>query len=206
MKRYNSNSCYSASSLKNDFTALLVIFERGDETVYTVGPLASFPQEIRLKNDAPDFEDILAGLGQAIVDVLLAPNNSIYDLIDGDADYVGTKSIVMEPDDLSTGSSATVKYLYINGKDEGKYRVYCQVHKVSKTDLTHTFEVKILRLYCLNYSLWDQASPSDEPFLIAILAGYPGEKQSYLSKAFRGVDTGDTRTINKVLQQVELPK
>ena len=63
-------------------------FETGDETVYTVGPFESFPSSIKLKNDAPDFGDVLVALGKAIVDAFKGLLEDIKDFFLNNDDYV----------------------------------------------------------------------------------------------------------------------
>ena len=55
-------------------------FEAGDETVYTVGPFSSLPSSITIKNDAPDFGDVLESLGTSIVNAFVALGNAIRSL------------------------------------------------------------------------------------------------------------------------------
>lgn len=185
-------------------------FEAGDETVYTLGPFPSLPSSIRIKNDAPDFGDILEALGNSIKNFFVDVFNVIKDIFTNDADYVGTNSFSLEPSELqaiAVGSSKAYS-VNINGGSEGNYDVRFTVeHLSSSTDTQDVFRVTVTTLYCIEEASCDGflcTSTSDEPFLLSALYSYgtPIKEQFHQSSKFSGVDSGDTRTVNHVFDLV----
>lgn len=193
-------------------------FERGDDTVYTVGPFSSLPTSITLKNNAANTRQVLAALAHDFADAVksltASLKNFLLGLIGGHADLIGTGREVWEPGTLAKiGSTPRAFTKTINGGDEGHYQVSGSIRKVrewsgSDNPLDHwaDYEVKLDRLKCIDESDWDRGSNSDEPFLLSVLVPLPGEVQSHRAGPYSDVDDGESRTIGKTFQTVRLPK
>jgi hypothetical protein len=165
------------------------------------------PSQITLKNDAPDFLDILIQLGKDVVQAFVDLGQAIKDFFTNDADYVGTGGFVLDPswlNELAVGSEKLGTVNIDGGDSEGRYDVNFAVKKVSQNDVEveSTYEVRITTFKCLTES--NEFSSSDEPFLMAILSSFPGEKQSHLTDSYDDVDAGESRTVGKTFSRVSL--
>ncbi len=158
-------------------------FEAGLNTNYLVGPFASMPSQIELKNDSADagyvlktfFEDF----GTAVLSFFQSIGNFLSNLFGAQADFVGQNRVVYQPIDLK---NLTSNWHYFNigvdGGAEGRYTVNCQIRKFGTTDLEDVYHVRIPTMVCNKESTIDQLKiglGGDEPFLMAALAPLPGD-------------------------------
>ena len=100
---------YDAYGVAGDSTLAALFsyndFERDSRAVYTVGPFTTLPNEITIRNDAPDAGDIFDAFTESFVSFFVGLGDSLRNLglsiIGGHADYVGENSAVFQPDDLN---------------------------------------------------------------------------------------------------------
>ncbi|MDW8320345.1 MAG: hypothetical protein RMM08_03185 [Armatimonadota bacterium] len=190
-------------------------FEAGDDMVYTVGPLASLPESITLRNDAATGWEAVEALGRAFIDgvesVVSGARNLLLSLIGGHADHVASNKKLWTAGELEQiGTGGTEFSVYLNGGGEGKYTVYGTIRKVREgSDASGgwaEYSVRLDRLYCNAESDWDRGSDSDEPFVLALLVSLPGSVQKYRAGPYSDVDDKETRHIGHVFQTVRIPK
>jgi len=188
-------------------------FEAGDDTVHTVGPFTSLPENIALKNDAPSVGNIIVQVGRDIVNGFISLGESIKDIFTNDMDYVGTNGFLLDPSWLSSIAVGASKsdYVYINGKEEGQYKVHFDVEKVSDSNggAEATYSIMLTELYCKKESDHDGFyTLADEPILMAVLASYglySSKRQSFMER-YTKVDSGETRYPKHTFAPVTLPR
>lgn len=185
-------------------------FEAGDDEVYVVGPFASMPSSISLKNDSPSAWDIVKAAGRTILAIPAKIGDLALSLIGGHADHIATGKKIYMPEDLAGVNSAGQAWqVDLNGGDEGYYRVLGNVYRLrdfqNNGEDWVEYKVTLGRLDCIKESKWDRGSNSDEPFVMALVSTYPGSTIKYISNPFDDVDKGESRTIN-VSYTVQIPK
>ena len=186
-------------------------FEKGDETVYTIGPFNSMPSSITIKNDAPDMGDILDSLGKAVVNKFVALGSAVKNFFKNNADYVGTNGVSLQPSWLQGIARGGHKdgHVYIDGGNEGKYNVNYRVYKLkSSNNDKDVFRVSIRSLKCIKESKVDGLSSNDEPFLMAALHshGLSTREEFWMTSPFSHVDTGETKSVNRNFRDVTFEK
>ena len=190
-------------------------FEAGDDMVYVVGPLASLPETITLRNRAATGWDVVKSLGDTFVQgldwVVSNARTFLLSLIGGNADPVATGKKIWTPEELDRiGTSPSEFSVYLNGGGEGKYTVYGTIQKVREGTGAHgdwaEYRVALTRLYCNDEAEWDRGSDSDEPFVLALLVPLPGDIQKHRAGPYDDVDRRESRNIGHVFQTVRIPK
>ena len=185
-------------------------FERGDHDSYMVGPYASLPAQIVIKNNAPNAKDKLRALGQDFKNGFVAAGRKFKDValsaIGGHADVVAENKVVWMPEDLNRfGATPTSFTVALDGASEGNYSVTGKISRVARADGFSTFRVELSTLKCHNEAKWDRGSNSDEPFTLAALNPLPGAVQKYRTPVFDDVDSGESRAIGHVFGLVKVP-
>ena len=184
-------------------------FERGDHDSYVVGPYASLPSQIIIKNNAPNAKDKLRALGQDFKNGFVNAGRKFKDAalsaIGGHADVVADNKIVWMPEDLkSIGSAPTNFTVALDGGKEGNYSVIGKINRVSRANNLSTYRVEMTTLKCHKEAKWDRGSNSDEPFVLAVLNPLPGSLQKYRTQVFDDVDSGESRSIGHVFGTVAI--
>lgn len=175
-------------------------FEAGDETVYTVGPFDTLPSQITLKNNAPDFGDILSSLGTAIANAFISFGEAVADAFTNTQDYIGTNSFTLEPSVLQAipVGGFTTKTVSINGGDaEGAYQIRFTIYRIaSGSEQTDKYKVRLSWFKCTDES--NEASWSDEPFMFTGVYAYgrTTTKNFHYSGVKTDTDKGETKYIN----------
>jgi hypothetical protein len=185
--------------------------ERNDLQVYTVGPFTSLPSSITFFNDSADAGEVLTALGRSFVNAITglvdSIGNFLLSLVGGHADKVGGAKHVFQPAELRTITSAGKNFsLNVNGGDEGKFRLDCNIRRTGETAENATYSIKIVSLKCLEESDWDRGSNSDEPYVLSLVVPLPGATQKRLFGPFNDVDKNETRTINYTYSPVTVNK
>lgn len=191
-------------------------FESGDDEVYTVGPFAKLPAKVTIFNDSAGGPEIARALAQSAADSVRGLADTVGDtllsLVAGHADKVGTNRILWTPDQLASippaGRAFTVQ---VNGGDEGNYRIDGKITKTGQApagtaEPWHEFRVQITSLYCFRESSVDRLSPSEEPYVMALLVPFPGSILKYRTDPIRDTDAGETKPIRYTFPTVRLPK
>lgn len=176
-------------------------FEHGDEDVYTVGPFDSFPTSIELKNDAPDFGDLIESVWNSVVDLWDQFVDFIKGLFVNMADYVGIATFPMDDRYLrgiAVGSSRD-ETLRIDGGSEGVYDIFFTVHR----ETGNRFRVEPRTLTCIRESANDQSTNSDEPFVQIRLDDSNGDRWSNQAGPYGDVDSGESRSMAGLDFEVE---
>ena len=184
-------------------------FEQGDHDSYVVGPYASLPSSIVIKNNAPNARDKLRALGQDFKNGFASAGRKIKDAalsaIGGHADVVKDNKIVWMPEDLQKVGAAPQNFTVdLNGGSEGNYSVIGKINRVSRAGGFSTYRVEMTTLKCHKEAKWDRGSNSDEPFTLAVLNPLPGDLQKMRTKVFDDMDSGESRSIGHVFQNVKI--
>ena len=190
-------------------------FEAGDDQVFHLGPFPDFPTELRLRNDSAGIGEVFVALGQAFVAALVGAVDLVEDfflsIIGGHADHVATTRRVWTPSQLAavggTASSFTVR---LDGGGEGIYDVQGTIRRTRRSVVmgrpASSYEVHLVRLRCIKESDWDRGSSSDEPFLFSMLVNQASRTVTReMFGPFNGVDTGDSRTLDRRLTANDVP-
>ena len=185
-------------------------FEKGDHDSYVVGPFASLPSSISIKNNAPDGKTKLKALGSDFVRGITAIGSKSKDLalsaIGGHADVVAENKIVWMPEDLEKIGTAPVAWTrWCNGGSEGNYQIFGNIRRLSRANGSSTYRVDIEKFKCHQEAKWDRGSNSDEAFTMFVLNPLPGPIHPYRTPVFGDVDSGESRDINHSLPAVTLP-
>lgn len=159
-------------------------FERGDNDVYTIGPITSMPTSITLKNEAPTAgeatETFIRELGQGIIDTFDPTKLAI--TFGSKADVVGSDVQTLKVSELS-GASNKLITLIGDGKSEGKYSLSFWVTDIGSRGLDSglsdsgfkRFEIRPVHLEVIEESDVDGAfSAQDEPFAFSSLTAFNG--------------------------------
>ena len=193
-------------------------FERGDDQVYTVGPLRRLPRRITLRNDAPSRRQILKSLWPSFKVNLARGFKKIGDFFrhithSRAADHIGTNALHLTPEELkSIGRRPRRFNISVGNADEGRYAVSFEVSKVGEQRdrcgdrCWADYRVVLKKLICHQESRWDRGSNSDEPFVLALLVNMQGRVQALRSRVFDDVDTGETRNLNLSFRKIRVNK
>ena len=184
-------------------------FERGDNDSYVVGPYASLPSQIVIKNNAPNAKDKLRALGQDFKDGFVKAGRKIKDValsaIGGHADFVDQAQLTLMPADLASIHATPKSFtMALDGGSEGKYSVDYTIARVGRSQGKSNYRVELKKLNCLKESKWDRGTRQDEPFTMVLLNPLPGNLQPYSTPAYSDVDSGDKRDINHAFGTVTL--
>lgn len=191
-------------------------FEAGDDQVHHLGPFSSFPNELTLRNDADDLGDVFAALGRTFVnavrDAVYAIGDLLLSLIGGHADHVATVHRVWAPAELSRiGDGPAPFEVMLDGGKEGVYRVRGEIRRTGRTGTStgvpcSDWAVTLGVLDCVEESVVDRASDSDEPFLIAMLVNQAARgADSHLFGPYEDVDSGDHRPLARDFVALGVP-
>ncbi len=193
-------------------------FERGDDQVYTVGPLRRVPDHITLRNDAPSRRQILNSLWPSFKVNLVRGLQKIGDFFrfmtqSRAADHIGTNSLHLGPEELrDIGRSPRRFSIGLGNSDEGRYAVSFEVSKVGEQQgacgdqCTADYRVELKQLICHREGKWDRGSNSDEPFILALLVNMQGNVQKLRTSPYNDVDSGETRRINRAFDVIRVNK
>ncbi|HEX8237665.1 MAG TPA: hypothetical protein VF600_17030 [Abditibacteriaceae bacterium] len=186
-------------------------FEAGDDNAYTVGPFSTVPSEMQLVNDAASGKELFKAIGNDFVNAVTGAVTGIKEVllsvVGGHADHIATNKIVWMPEQLAAiPDSGTPFSIALNGGENGNYRVDGTIYKTAETDTDYEFAVNLDKLACIKESKWDRGSNSDEPFILTALNPLPGGQQSWMSKVFADVDTGESPALGQVYGRVTIPK
>lgn len=187
-------------------------FERGSTAAYIIGPLDDRPHELVLYNDAPTGGDVVLAALEAVLDAVVDFFESVRDvfrsLVGYHADFVDSDHDVVNAvtlNGLGVGERHTLN-LNCDGRSEGHYRLDGFVEKTTVTGRTpesvpwREYEVAVTRLRCIEESDWDRGTSSDEPFVLGLFIPHGGVDQTerWRTGPFSDVDSGDSRTINRI--------
>ncbi len=186
-------------------------FERGDNDVYTVGPFPSRPQRIALINDDSNAGDVAAAIWNdftRLVDHALTDiRRTLISIIGGNADDVGSARR-HETHAQIAGRAPGRNSLFIDGGDEGRYRVNYS-ERIAPELLTEAesrsgwlaLEITLDDLECVSESKVDRGSNSDEPYLAVLIAPLNGSASATVDAArfgpFDDVDSGERRGLDR---------
>jgi hypothetical protein len=190
----------------NDFT-------QGSVAVYDAGWCTQLPPRIRLTNTAPGLGTVLLAIAKALIDAVVSFLASVVDflksLIGWHPDFVGQSKAVIPPhvlDGLAPGGSSHAFVIDVDGQSEGHYRLHGEVAATATTtnlpNLTpaREYEVRMLRLECVEESNLDGLSNSDEIFVVGLVnahgSGRSGE--SWRSRKFDGDDAFDAGSVRDI--------
>lgn len=190
--------------------------QAGDRQVYHVGPFSVLPEEITLRNDAADAEDVVLGLlsdfRAAITSIIDGIGDFLLSLISGHADVVAAERQLWESAVLRDLHGVRTFAVMLDGGGEGRYRVVGQIRRTGASPAPSSpgawieWEVRLDTLHCLDESEWDRGSDSDEPFLMALLIPLGGELQTFSTRPYEDVDSGESRSIGHTFARVRLPR
>jgi hypothetical protein len=184
-------------------------FERGDDQVYYVGPYTQLPGSIRLRNRAASAEDVAeqawASFTSAVEQIVASVPNLFRLILGWSADIVGTKRVLWGTTQLHGIYTAVPFEIDVKGGGEGRYVVSGWIQRAQTLSGAADFLVTLHRLHCIRESEWDQASDSDEPFVMAVLAPFPGNTQRLMTQPYSDVDTGEVRAINRTFPRARVP-
>ena len=191
-------------------------FERGDDNVYTIGPIASPPTNVALLNDAADTGDAFEAAGEDIASYFedaIEGRLERLNLFDEDADRVGTDIVRLTPAEIGASKTGVLE---INGGSEGHYKLSFSV--TASTDGltqaqinagTRTYVFIPIMYTAVKESDADQGSNSDEPFFflsVTPLSDAPGKAQFANFGPFEDVDTGEQIPVARAFKPVTLTK
>jgi hypothetical protein len=172
-------------------------FEAGSHDTYLVGPFASLPGQLVLRNQAADAWDIVKAAWDGLVDSVGDAFNGLRDLLltvlGGHADYIGADKAARSWQELvGIARAGTDTFtLLADGKDEGKYEV---TGLITARPVGDDMRVGVAAtvLNCQKESTWDRGSSSDEPFVL-LVANSPANRDitSRTIGPLSDVDTGD---------------
>ncbi|KGM03410.1 hypothetical protein Q760_04030 [Cellulomonas cellasea DSM 20118] len=191
-------------------------FESGDDQAYYLGPYSSLPPFLEIENRSASVGDVFVALGTSFVRAVQSAVESVaaflFNLIGGPADLVGNTKMVWTPARLAAlaDNVTTAFTLQIDGRAEGRYRVYGDIRRERRTVQAgrpwSDYVVRLNSLFCVKESEWDRGTSGDEPFLLALLVNQaPGQVHRMRTGAFNDVDTGESRTIGHTFPTVRVP-
>ena len=204
--------------------------ESGDKQVYTVGPFHQIPANLKLFNDSSSGKERRRAIRHSIRDGIIGSFETTRHMFRNDQDYVGVVSwdpsradldkIIREGDRTEYGSQILqsppgVKYMVIDGGDEGAYQFYINVRKTDwqgRGDYRGwaEYDIYIDKIRCLRESAVDGGTSDDEPFFFAGLSSYglnTPEYQQYGPFSNIGTNGNDRRVIedDRLFRNVRLP-
>ncbi len=204
-------------------TALYNDFEKGDDTVYWVGPLPYMPSQVTLENKVSNVGDIAGQLWnntKAFVENLWegALKGIAYAVLaGGNDDVVSKEHLTFKVSELTNQPVKNIQ-IDLDGAKLGQPGMGRYVLKgVIKTSLSAGqayITVTFTSLHCIKESESDRFTDSDEPYFHAILAMLPGGVQGKVSEVFEdekapgndGFDTGDVLpNVNVQFNEVKMP-
>lgn len=191
-------------------------FESGDNEAYTVGPFEKLPAQFRLFNDRAGGPEVARALAQTAIDSVRGLADTVGDallgLVAGHADKVGTNRIFWNAEQLAVIPAAGRAFtIAVNGGDEGHYRLDGRILKTAESpagaaEPWHEFRVQLTSLYCIREGSVDRLSPSEEPYVLALLVPFPGNIAKYKTAPMPDTDTGESKRIGYTFPTVRIPK
>ncbi|HRK23271.1 MAG TPA: hypothetical protein PLX06_15735, partial [Fimbriimonadaceae bacterium] len=191
-------------------------FESGDDEAYTVGPFEKLPAQFKLFNNEAGGPEIGRAIAQSAIDSVRSlaetVGDSLLGLVAGHADKVGTNRMFWNAEQLAAIPAAGRAFtIAVNGGDEGHYRLDGRILKTAESHAGtaqpwHEFRVQLTSLYCIREGSVDRLSPSEEPYVLALLVPFPGNIMKYKTAPIRDTDTGETKRIGYTFPTIRVPK
>lgn len=193
-------------------------FASGSLTAYMIGPIPHKPSRVALLNTGPTLLETIWKIANLLWDEIKDIFEGIWeffaDIFGFAADFIAYNRVIFTADrlEIMTVGSKVPFVIDCNGKSEGHYKVHGTLLKTGRAGKTYgniptnRFQVDFTRLQCIAESEWDQASNSDEPFIIGLINGHGvNHHESWRSKVYQTVDSGEDRLIRKTFT-VDVPE
>jgi len=188
-------------------------FEAGSRDTYLVGPVATLPTPVVLRNRSATFWDVLRAAWDDLVDwvssTLEGLGPAILAMWGGNADYVGRDQANFLWDQLIgiAGRPFEQVELHVDGGDEGEYMISLTVQAVAAPGDSLQVDVRATNLHCQRESRQDQGTHEDEPFFFLVAySPLNRDARSCTCGPFSGVDSGENRTPSAAPLTVTVPR